>query len=120
MEYRVVFSKRRTVGITVKDGEVTVRAPHGTPSRIIEKAVTQHAEWIEKVLAKQEKEREMISSLTDADIAALKKNAKRVLKQKTEEFSKIMNLKYGRITITSAKTGLALALQRVISVFPIG
>ena len=88
----------------MKDGEVTVRAPHGTPSRIIEKAVTQHAEWIEKALAKQEKKREMISSLTDADIAALKKNAKRVLKQKTEEFSKMMGLKYGRITITSAKT----------------
>ena len=104
MEYKVVFSKRRTVGITVKDGEVTVRAPHGTPTCIIEKAVREHASWIEKALAKQEKKREMLSSLTDADIAVLKKRAKLILKQKTDKYSEIMGLKYGRITITSATT----------------
>ena len=37
-------------------------------------------------------------------IKELKKSAKAYFKEKTELFSKLMNIKYGRITITSAQT----------------
>lgn len=104
MEYKVAYSSRRTLGITVKDGIVTVRAPYGTPEHLIDRAVHEHESWIAKALRKQELRREKSSSLTDADIADIKKKAKTVLKEKTEYFSKIMGIKYGRITITSART----------------
>ena len=44
-----------------------------------------------------------MSNLTEQDIKALKKKAKQYFKEKTEYFSNIMGLKYGRITITSAQ-----------------
>ena len=104
MKYKVAYSSRRTLGITVKDGTITVRAPYGTPEHLIAKAVQEHERWISGALAKQKIRSERSASLTDTDIAALKKSAKNVLKEKTEYFSKIMGIKYGRITITSAKT----------------
>ncbi len=104
LEYDVVYSARRTLGITVRDGKVTVRAPFGTPDRIVVKAVREHEKWIAGALQKQQMRRERSDVLTEREIAELKKRAKSVLKEKTEYFSKIMDIKYGRITITSART----------------
>ena len=41
--------------------------------------------------------------MTDDDVKRLKKNAKVYFNDKTEYYSKLMGLKYGRITITSAQ-----------------
>ena len=55
-------------------------------------------------IAKQEKRAARFSSLTDADIKKLRHQANKVLSEKTAYYANIMGLKYGRITITSAKT----------------
>ena len=104
MEYRVVFSKRKTISIGVKDGRVTVKAPYGTSDARIDSVVTSHLDWIMKHLKKQEERNKKYGPLTDERIAELRKLAKEVLPPKVERFAKIMGLKYGRITITSAKT----------------
>lgn len=104
MEYRIAYSDRRTISICVKDSSVTIRAPQGTSEMKIQKVVNEHIQWIEKQLERQKMKRLKDVALTDLQIAELKKNAKLVLKQKTEYYSKIMGIKYGRITITSAKT----------------
>jgi predicted metal-dependent hydrolase len=45
--YDLVFSRRKTLGISVKpDSQVTVRAPIGTPLREIERLVQKRATWI--------------------------------------------------------------------------
>ena len=44
------------------------------------------------------------AALTDEKIAELKRSARTYLEAKTKYFANIMGLKYGRITITSAKT----------------
>lgn len=104
MEYKVIYSNRRTLAVCIKDGELIVRSPYGVERKIIEKELLSHREWIEKHLLKQEKKKERFEGLTDKDIADLRKKARLVLTEKTKYFSEIMGLKYGRITITGAKT----------------
>ena len=45
-----------------------------------------------------------IENISKYDEEHLRKQAKKVLKEKIEHYSKIMNLKHGRVTITCAKT----------------
>ena len=104
MEYNIIYSDRRTVSICVKDRVVTVRAPRSTSEKRIRELVIKNAEWIEKQLQKQNTPRFKDAQLTDDQIKLLKKNARIILKQKLEYFSEIMGLKFGRLTITSAKT----------------
>ena len=104
MDYDIIFSDRKTVSLSIKEGRLTVRAPRGASSRDVKKIVEKNSDWIEKHLEKSKAKCERFSSLTDSDISALKKSAKAYFKNKTEEYAKIMGIKYGRITITSAKT----------------
>lgn len=103
MNYEVIFSDRKTLAICIKDGRVIVRAPRGTKQRKIEEALNAHNRWIDKHLERQ-KERVVNRELSDEQIAHLKKNAKAILPIKAERFAAAMGLKYGKITITSAKT----------------
>ncbi len=104
MNYNLIFSNRRTISLSVKRGELTVRAPYGTHKDRIAAIISEHARWIEKQMAKQQTPRKKDVHLTECQIRELKKTARKILSAKTEHFAKIMNLKYGRITITSAKT----------------
>ncbi len=104
MEYKIVYSDRRTISICVKNSEITVRAPRRTTEERIAQVVREHIGWINKQLEKQRAKRIKDADLTPEQIKEIKRNAKIVLKQKVEHFSKIMGLKYGRITVTSADT----------------
>jgi len=104
MEYKVIYSDRRTVSLSVKDGIVTVRAPKRTPEKFILDFVNRHTRFIEKHLPKEQARREKYDSLTEEEIKLLKREARKYFLGKAEEYSKIMGLKYSRITITSAKT----------------
>ena len=103
MEYRVIYSARKTIYIGVDDDGVFVRAPLHTDKETIEKLLVKYSAWIEKSLAHVKKKQEMHRDLTTSEIAALKKSARAYLTEKTEYYANIMGLKYSRITITSAK-----------------
>ena len=103
MEYKVVYSQRKTMSISVADGEVTVKAPLKTDIETIHKAIEKHSRWINKNIELQKKKMSMFDNLTPTDIRDIKRQAKVYLTEKAEHFAKIMNLKYGRITITSAQ-----------------
>jgi len=104
MKYEVKFSDRKTLSLSVKEERLIVRAPRGTSYEMIEKAVREHLGWIEKNMEKQRIRRENTPELTPKKISELRKLAKLILTQKTEKYAEIMGLKYGRITITGAKT----------------
>lgn len=104
MDYKIVYSARRTISLCIKDGEVVVRAPFGTTERRIDEMILKHSSWIDKHLARSKAKLNRESNLSESEISKIKKAAKVVLKNKTEYYAKIMGLKYGRITITSAKT----------------
>ena len=104
MNYKLIYSKRKSISASVKGGILTVRAPYGVPESIIEEFLQKHSAWIKEHLKEAQKREDKFSSLSETEITALKKNARVYLTDKTECFSKIMGLKYGRITITSAET----------------
>ena len=103
MEYEVIYSKRRTVSLSVKDEKVIVRAPFGTTEKVIEEIVKKHERWVVSHLVKQKERNEREAALTDEDVLELKRLAKTILPAKVAYYANIMGLKYGRITITSAK-----------------
>ncbi len=101
--YKVIYSSRKTLGITIKDEEVIVRAPHKTALDYIDKVVKSHEKWIVSKLELQRKRSLLRPKLVDSDINRLKAEAKTYFKGVCEKYSKIMGVNYGRITITSAK-----------------
>ena len=103
MDYKVVYSARRTITLCIKDEGLVIKAPFGTTEKRIAEVISKHQKWIEKHLAKHSARLERDNALTDERIAELKKLAKTILPLKAARFAKIMGLKYGRITITSAK-----------------
>ena len=104
MEYEIKYSKRRTIALSVKDEKLIVKAPFFTPKRKIDALADSHRAWIEKSIEKQRIKNKRFAGLTDDQIKELKRCAKIILNHKTQHYANIMGLKYGRITITSAKT----------------
>ena len=104
LDFSIKYSKRRTVSIQVKDGKVIVHSPFGVTKEKLEKILISHKDWVEKQLIKQSKKAEKYPEPTEEEQASLRLMARKILPSKLEYYSKIMGLKYGRITITGAKT----------------
>ena len=104
MDFETVFSKRKTISISVKGGSVIVRCPYGTSSERVFELLKKHEAWILKHVEKSLLKEAKYNDLSDEKIKELKKEAKIYFNTETKRFSEIMGLKYGRITITSAKT----------------
>ena len=103
VDYDIIYSKRKTLSLCVKDGKLVVRAPIGASKEKIDSALESHREWIDKHLERQKARIARTENLSEADIKALKKIAKEILPLKVEYYAIKMGAKYGRITITSAK-----------------
>ncbi len=104
MEYEIIYSKRKTLSVSVRNRNVVVRAPIGLPKGIIAEFLEKHREWIKKQLEKSLLRTDPIDAMSKGEIEALRSEARKILTAKTQKFSEIMGLKCGRITITGAKT----------------
>jgi len=104
MEYDVIYSGRRTLSLQIKEGRLIIRAPYRTSQREIESAIREHAAWIEKHISEPPLPSKMKCDLSKSETEELRRAAKDVLKKKTDKFSEIMGITYGRIRITNAKT----------------
>lgn len=103
MEYKVIYSKRKTVSISIENCAPVIKAPIGTDDETLKKIISKHSAWIKKHIEQQKNKMARFANLTEEDIKRLKKEAKLYFTAKTEYFSKIMDINYGRITITSAQ-----------------
>ena len=106
MEYCVEYTTERCIRISVKDGRVVVKAPKKTTKERIESLLNQHKLWIKRRLEEVLQKKRNDVFLTDEFIKKLKIDAKDYLINKIELYSKIMEIKYGRIRITSARKRL--------------
>ncbi|MBR3595512.1 MAG: M48 family metallopeptidase [Clostridia bacterium] len=105
MEYEIIYSKRKTVGICVKpDGSVVVRAPVGTSEKYIRETVDSHAQWIEKAKKKLEGRKEKLSAASFEEEKLLRRKAKEILPEKVRFYGDILGVSPSRITVTGAKT----------------
>lgn len=105
MDYKIIRSDRRTLGLEVTlKGEVLVRAPRLTADKTVAEFVNSHEDWIVKTLKKQEKRRELNPEPTVEEIKELKQKAKAILPERVAFWIERTGLQCTGITITSAKT----------------
>ena len=105
MNYRIVYSSRRTLAIQItKSCEVVVRAPKGISRERIDDFVRKSEAWILKHIEIQKDRCEAKPELSDDELEALKQRALLVLPQRVEYFSSIMGVSPSSISINRAKT----------------
>ena len=108
MEYIVIRSRRKTLSMQVKgDGRVEIRAPLRTSDAEIRRFLETHRRWLEKHLQKARALQQAtagVRKLTGAEIAELKKKAKRVLPERVAYWAPLIGVKPGRIAIRCQKT----------------
>ena len=105
MEYEIIFSKRKTLAISVRaDGSVIVRAPLKTPEKRIEEAVLSHMAWIENAKKKASSREEIQKDASPEEERLLRAQAKRILPEKVRLYASLIGVTPTRITITGAKT----------------
>ena len=107
MKYKIIKSKRKTIGLEIRNGEVIVRAPMFFSARKIEQFVEEHRDWIEKHLAKvkaQEEAAQQKGGLSEAQIRTLTLKAKKVIPERVQYYAPLVGVTYGKITIRCQKT----------------
>ena len=106
MNYKVVKEIRSSILISVKNGEIIVRAPKTVSDEYVSAFVCKHRRWIANRLEAESKQKERLSLLDSVDLKTLRCEASEYFENEAKRYSDIMGLKYGRIKITSAKKRL--------------
>lgn len=105
MDFTVIYSKRKTLSLSIKpDLTVLVKAPHTLSDAEIEKFVQSHALWIENARKRQASRNEREASLTEKRIHELRALAEAELPRRVEYFAAKMGVQPTSMKITSAKT----------------
>ena len=73
MEYKIVYSKRKTISIAIKGCTPVIKAPIGTKKKTIKEIIEKYSGWIEKHVEIQKKKEARFKDLTEDDIKRLKK-----------------------------------------------
>lgn len=103
MEYKIIYSKRKTIAIYVrKDMSVEVRCPKNTKEKIIEDFVIRKQKWIEK--AREKIRSYNFDEFEDENKEIFVKKCKEIIPTKVEFFSKLMNVTPSSIRIGNAKS----------------
>lgn len=107
IDYILIRSKRKTISLSINnDLNVIVRAPLRVSKRDIEAFINKHSLWIDKnkLIMKEQNEKQAGNILSDDKIAELKIMAKEVLPLKVMYYKDIMNVSPTGTKITSAIT----------------
>gem|GEM_PF-2578754 len=83
MKYKVIKSWRKTLSLTVKYGEVIIKAPYLTPKLSIENFLHNNKAWIDKRLAAQGNTKK----LSVSEIAELKGKARAYIPSRVVEIA---------------------------------
>ena len=106
-QYKVIFSRRKTLGLSISDGQLFVRAPWGTPKSEMERLIREKADWIERHLAEsQARKREADSAghLTYEELQALGEEAVKVIPERVKHYAPLVGVRPRGITIRNQKT----------------
>lgn len=109
IEYRLVRSARRTLGLEVtREAEVVVRAPIRLPQREIDRFVQQHRDWIVQKIALQQRRREnaLDEHVTPEQEQELRCQAKAYLPERVAHYAAVMGVTPTGFKVTGAKKRL--------------
>lgn len=105
--YTVKYSDRKSIGLSVQDGRLIVRAPRRAKQADIERVIESHADWICRAMTKQAAAKEVdkdIPKLTERELRALADQALKVIPERVRYYAPLVGVTYGRITIRNQKT----------------
>lgn len=105
--YTLIRSRRKTVSLSVTPEGVVVRAPMRMAKRDIDAFVDSRRDWIDAHAARMAlRQRALadIEPLTDAQLSALKEEARTVLAERAAHFAPLVGVKYGKITVRAQRT----------------
>ncbi len=107
MEPKIIRSRRKTISVEIKDGEVLVRAPKWVPKYEIQNFVEKNQRWIEKHLQKakeQEEQLKVLEPFTLEELDSFADKALAVIPKRVEHYAGLMGVSYGRVTIRTQRT----------------
>lgn len=105
MEYKIIYSKRKSIAIQVTpDGEVLVKAPKNTPKKNIEETVKKYSDWIEKTQKKVLGKDIGMKKASAEEEKLLRKKARELLPEKVNYYSDLLGVTPTRLTVTGART----------------
>ena len=105
MNIRILRSRRKTIGLEVRDVELIVRAPLYMPQERIDAFLQKHRRWIETHLRQaQERAKTPVEPLSREELQRLTERAKLVFPERVRHFAPLVGTDYGRITIRCQKT----------------
>lgn len=101
--YIIKKSRRRSIAVSVlPDKRVLVKAPYGTPERMVQEFLITKKTWITNQIEKQTREvqnAESLGLLSDDEIKQIKKKARKIFPERVEYWAKKIGVTYGRISI---------------------
>ena len=95
MDYRVIRSNRRTLGMQITEDGILVRAPYFATPGQIERFVQEHAAWAEAQLRKQAEKRAAFSAvkvMTPQQFERLKKLARTLVPQRIAHYAPMVGV----------------------------
>ena len=102
-EYETRYSDRRTIGIRVEQGRIIVFAPRGVRAEMIREALASHARWI-RARQREHAVREASDRLTQAQLDALKQQARAYIPQRVALFAPMVGVSYSRVSIKAMRS----------------
>ncbi|MGN0742576.1 MAG: M48 family metallopeptidase [Candidatus Fimadaptatus sp.] len=110
--FELIRSRRRTLGLEIREGRVIVRAPLFASADAISAFVAAHEDWIARHLARDEARRVAHPEPDAAQQAELIRRAQEELPPLVSRYARIMGLAPARVTITGARTRLGSCSSR--------
>ena len=107
MEYTFIRSKRKTVSLEIKNGELIVRAPNRYTKRQADEFVKKHEAWIEKNMEKIAQRKAAgadVPRLSGEELRQLADKAMEYIPGRVRYYAEKMGLSCGRITQRGQKT----------------
>ena len=111
LEYRLIRSQRRTLGMEIGKSGLIVRAPLKASDADIRAFIEKHLAWIEKHMReyrRREQERaaqgESTEKLSESDIRELAARARELIPERVRCFAPLIGVKFGRITIRNQRS----------------
>lgn len=104
MNYDVVYSDRKTVGISVKsDGTLIVKAPVGTKRKDIDKILEENSDRVERLRKRFGHHNKMMNKASVQEEILLRRKASEIIPGKVEYYSKKLGVSVSNVKITSAR-----------------
>lgn len=107
IEYKLIRSRRKSIGLNIGAGGLIVRAPYGVSLAEINDVIRKKMTWINGCLERMHQQQEQMQKLpplTMEDIHRLADKALQVIPERVKFYAPKVGVEYGRITIRNQRT----------------